>query len=68
MNKKKEQLAVLKNESALNGNVFEKETIDLIITSPPYNVGKDYGSKGEDNLTYEEYLRFSETWLKNCYD
>jgi site-specific DNA-methyltransferase (adenine-specific) len=37
-----------------------KETLDLIITSPPYNVGIDYGSNG-DNLTYKEYLNFSQT-------
>ena len=56
----------IKQKSALEGNSIIKETIDLIITSPPYNVGIDYGSNG-DNLTYEEYLNFSETWLKNCY-
>ena len=64
---KKGPLVDLKNESVLKVNAFEKETIDLIITSPPYNVGKDYGLKEEDNLTYEEYLKFSETWLRNCY-
>jgi len=66
MNKKQPSYE-LKNSSALEENSIAKETIDLIITSPPYNVGKDYGSKEEDNLTYEEYLNFSETWLKNCY-
>ena len=50
----------IKQKSALEGNSIIKETIDLIITSPPYNVGIDYGSNG-DNLTYEEYLNFSET-------
>ncbi len=67
-NKKKELLIDLRKESALKENAFEKETIDLIITSPPYNVGIDYGSKEKDDLTYEEYLKFSETWLKNCYN
>jgi site-specific DNA-methyltransferase (adenine-specific) len=61
MNKSKELLVDLKNESALKEQAFKKEMIDLIITSPPYNVGKEYGSKEEDNLTYEEYLKFSET-------
>lgn len=64
---KKQPFYELKNESVLNENSISRESIDLIITSPPYNVGKDYGSKEEDNLTYEEYLKFSETWLKNCY-
>ncbi|KLL05344.1 MAG: DNA modification methylase [Mycoplasmataceae bacterium RV_VA103A] len=56
----------IRQQSVLNENSIPKETIDLIITSPPYNVGIDYGSNG-DNLTYEEYLNFSQTWLKNCY-
>lgn len=64
---KKQPFYELKNESALDENSITKETIDLTITSPPYNVGKDYGLKEEDNLTYEEYLKFSESWLKNCY-
>jgi site-specific DNA-methyltransferase (adenine-specific) len=68
MNKTYEWLIDLRNKSVLNEKAFENETVDLIITSPPYNVGKDYGLKEEDNLIYEEYLSFSETWLKNCYN
>ena len=40
--------------------------VDLIVTSPPYNVGKEYGN-GSDTLSVEEYLAFSERWLENCY-
>jgi site-specific DNA-methyltransferase (adenine-specific) len=57
---KKQLFYELKNKSASDENSIAKETIDLIITSPPYNVGKDYGLKEEDSLTYEEYLKFSE--------
>jgi site-specific DNA-methyltransferase (adenine-specific) len=49
-----------------NINTFDKEFADLIVTSPPYNVGIDYNSN-DDELTYEQYLDFSELWLKNCY-
>ena len=56
----------IKQRSVLDENSIAKESIDLIITSPPYNVGIDYGSNG-DNLTYEEYLNFSKIWLGNCY-
>lgn len=62
----KKYLLGIKQKSALDENSMPKETIDLIITSPPYNVGIDYGSNG-DNLTYEKYLEFSQTWLRNCY-
>ena len=56
----------IKQKSALEEDCFSPQTIDLIITSPPYNVGIDYLSHN-DNLTYQEYLNFSESWLKNCY-
>lgn len=56
----------IKQKSVLEKNSLTKKTIDLIITSPPYNVGINYNSH-EDNLTYQEYLIFSEIWLKNCY-
>lgn len=34
-------------------------SIDLIITSPPYNTGKSY----ENNLTIEEYKEFAKRWV-----
>lgn len=40
--------------------------IDLIVTSPPYNVNKNYG-KANDNLSYENYLTFTKQWLEKCY-
>jgi site-specific DNA-methyltransferase (adenine-specific) len=53
------------------GNVLEKkffndEFCDLIVTSPPYNVGIEYNST-DDVLSYEDYLKFTEKWLSNCY-
>jgi len=51
----------------LNKELFDKQFIDLIVTSPPYNVGIDYNSN-DDELSYEQYLDFSEKWMKNCYD
>ncbi len=52
--------------NCLNKNLFDTEFIDLTITSPPYNVGIDYNSN-DDELNYEQYLAFSETWLSNCF-
>lgn len=51
---------------SLDKNLLEKEFIDLTVTSPPYNVGIEYGSSN-DAGTYEEYLSFSRKWLSNCY-
>jgi len=41
------------------------ESINLIISDPPYNIGKDYG-KTKDNLEKKEYLSFSIEWLKEA--
>jgi site-specific DNA-methyltransferase (adenine-specific) len=43
------------------------ESVDLIVTSPPYNVEVVYGVH-RDDLSYAEYLEFCEAWLKRCYE
>lgn len=45
---------------------FKENSFDLIITSPPYNVGVEYNSH-EDSNSYESYLEFSKKWIENCY-
>lgn len=57
---------LLFNDSVLNKNIIKKESLDLIITSPPYNVGIEYNSHTDSN-DYKDYLAFSEKYLKNCY-
>jgi len=52
--------------SCLNSETFDCELFDLIVTSPPYNVGIEYHSNN-DELNYEAYLAFSRQWLSNCY-
>jgi site-specific DNA-methyltransferase (adenine-specific) len=51
---------------ARDEQLFDQAFIDLIVTSPPYNVGVDYQSN-DDELSYEDYLAFSQQWLSNCY-
>ncbi len=41
--------------------------INLLITSPPYNLSIDYG-KHNDTLDYEDYLDFTDKWLKKSYE
>ena len=53
--------------SALNSAAVPAESIDLIITSPPYNVGLVYDDKTDDAITYQEYLEFSHRWMTNCF-
>ena len=52
--------------NTLQRNLFDTEFIDLIVTSPPYNLGIDYNSS-DDALAYQKYLEFSEQWMSNCY-
>lgn len=42
-------------------------SVDLIVTSPPYNVGMDYGVI-DDAASYREYLEFIERALVKCYE
>lgn len=60
-----------KNISLFQANTLDKDALpnecaDLIITSPPYNVGIEYNSNNDDE-SYEEYLVFCEKWLANCF-
>ncbi len=43
-----------------------RESVDLVVTSPPYNLSVEYGSF-DDSLHYEEYLKFTELWLKKVF-
>lgn len=56
----------LHQADALDESLFESEFADLIVTSPPYNVGIEYNSNN-DELSYEDYLEFSRKWMQNCY-
>jgi|SRR5687767_9674397 len=54
------------NNNCLKNKLLNFESIDLIITSPPYNVGIDYNSDN-DNVDYLSYLEFTKKWLTNCF-
>jgi len=44
----------------------EDNSVDLIVTSPPYNVGIEYDS-WDDNMQWEDYLKWVREWLSECY-
>lgn len=46
---------------------IKKNSIDLIIADPPYNLGKDYGNN-IDWKERHEYLEFSRDWLRKAVD
>src|SRR5450830_1208366 len=50
-------------EDALQGlSRIPDGSIDLILTDPPYNLGKDYGN-ASDQQSVEEYLAWTERWI-----
>lgn len=48
-------------------NYLPKESVHLIITSPPYNLSIDYANHN-DELPYEEYLAWMKQIWKGCKD
>ncbi len=55
----------LLNANSLDRNTLERESINVTITSPPYNVGVSYKGGSQDDVSYDEYLNFSKEYLSN---
>jgi len=55
------------NDDVLLTDKIPIESIDLIVTSPPYNVDIKYNSN-DDKISYEKYLEFSLKWLSRCFE
>lgn len=49
-------------------NEMERESIDLIFADPPFNLNKKYESGINDNISKEEYLKWTEKWVTSCID
>ena len=56
---------VLINDSTAVLKRFPPNSIDLIITDPPYNIGLNYGVF-KDKLPKEEYIKRCKDWLSEC--
>ena len=59
--------AVIYNDDFLTTELVKPQSIDLIVTSPPYNVELKYSSNIDD-MTYDDYLNFSGKWLNKALD
>jgi len=62
----KHKNATIINADCLDEKLFDDEFIDVIVTSPPYNVNMEYET-ANDNVSYDDYLIFSKKWLSNCF-
>lgn len=54
------------NADILSTNSIQENSIDLIVTSPPYNVEIKYNSH-DDTMSYDDYLSFTREWLIKCF-
>jgi len=55
------------NDDILRTKAIEHDSVDLVVTSPPYNVDIQYNSH-KDDVSYAEYLEFSEKWMTQCFN
>ncbi len=56
---------VIINDDFLTTDLIPEESIDLIVTSPPYNVDIHYGLF-KDDIPYDKYLEFTKEWLEKA--
>ena len=63
---KNDKLKII-NDDVITTTLGKKKAIDLIVTSPPYNVDIKYNSS-DDKLSYHHYLEFSEKWMSRCFE
>ena len=58
----------METNKVINGNCIEEmsklpeNSVDLLVTSPPYNVGIDYDTH-DDRTSMEDYWEFTKNWL-----
>ena len=53
-------------DDILKTSAIPAGSVDLIVTSPPYNVDIHYNSHADD-LSYEDYLEFTRQWINKCF-
>lgn len=54
------------NDDFLKTEFIQNNSIDIVVTSPPYNVDIHYNSYN-DLLDYNKYLEFTNKWLEKTY-
>ena len=61
----------MKTNTIIQGDVikvlktFPDESVDLVVTDPPYNIGVNYG-KNKDKLSQEDYIKWCVKWIRQC--
>ena len=57
---------IIQGDCVTEMSKLPESTVDLIVTSPPYNVGIDYDSH-DDRMSMDDYWVFTEQWLTQAY-
>lgn len=55
------------NDDVISTKLVEDSSIDLVVTSPPYNVDIQYNSH-KDDISYLDYLEFTRQWMSRCFE
>lgn len=62
------KFTLLQGDAVAHMRDYEPATVDAVVTSPPYNLGIDYGSEVTDNMPRAQYLsEFTPTWMREVY-
>jgi len=62
----------METNKVINGNCIEEmnklpeNSVDLLVTSPPYNVGIDYDTH-DDKKSMDDYWEFTKNWLTEAF-
>jgi adenine-specific DNA-methyltransferase len=56
-------ILIYQGDSLLLMNKLPAECLPLTVTSPPYNIGKEY----ESTLSLEDYLQWTAKWINQVY-
>jgi site-specific DNA-methyltransferase (adenine-specific) len=59
-------LVTIYNADSKNLDFLPSNSVQLIVTSPPYNLGKDYGT-ARDDTTYHGYLDWVAEWCEELW-
>jgi len=61
-----DDLVTIYNGDSVDLSFLEADSVHLVVTSPPYNLGKDYGT-ARDDATYHQYLDWVESWCSELW-
>ena len=59
--------SLIVNKDCIKGmKALKEKSVDVVVTSPPYNIGKDY-NKYLDHRSQKEYLDWCCEWVSEVY-